>query len=121
MIEEQKIINIEVGQLQDKVKGCFEQGYRLVQISCTKLSQGLELNYSFDKNFEFINLRVFLSSADTEVLSVSNIYWNAFLYENELHDLFGINIKNIAIDYKGNFYRTSVKWPFNPPTEAKND
>jgi ech hydrogenase subunit D len=31
-----------------------------------------------------------------------------------MHDLFGVEIKNIAIDYSGTFYRTSVKTPFNP-------
>jgi len=126
MIEEQKLINIEVKELQERVKEFYGQGFRLVQICCTKLAEGLELNYSFDKNFEFINLRINLAVANVEVPSVSNIYWNAFLYENELHDLFGINIKNMAIDYKGSFYRTAVKWPFNPPLdtakgEGKND
>ena len=41
----------------------------------------------------------------------------ALLYENEMHDLFGINVKNMAIDYKGTFYRTAVKTPFNTQTD----
>ena len=120
MIEFQKMISIEVSELQDRVKQCYEEGYRLVQICCTKLDQGLELNYSFDRNFEFINLRVNLASSGIEVLSVSGIYWNAFLYENEMHDLFGINIKNVAIDYKSNFDRNTVIWPFKPPVDRNN-
>ena len=41
------------------------------------------------------------------------IYPNAFLYENEIHDLFGVVIKNINIDYRGTLYRTAIKVPFS--------
>jgi ech hydrogenase subunit D len=41
------------------------------------------------------------------------IYPNAFLYENEIHDLFGVSIKDIALDYHGTLYRTSIKTPFS--------
>ena len=113
MIEEQKIINIELGELLKKISEFHLSGYRLVQIGCTK-TDVLEINYSLDKDFNFVNLRVTISSIDTEIPSVSSVYWAAFLYENEMSDLFGVKIKNIAIDYKGSFYRTAVKWPFNP-------
>ena len=38
---------------------------------------------------------------------------NAFLYENEIHDLFGVVVKNINIDYGGTLYRTAIKTPFS--------
>jgi ech hydrogenase subunit D len=41
------------------------------------------------------------------------IYQNAFLYENEIHDLFGVVVTNISIDYHGTLYRTSIKAPFS--------
>jgi ech hydrogenase subunit D len=41
------------------------------------------------------------------------IYQNAFLYENEIHDLFGVAVTNISIDYHGTLYRTSIKAPFS--------
>jgi ech hydrogenase subunit D len=50
-----------------------------------------------------------------EVQSITCIYWNAFLYENEIHDLFGIPITNIAIDYRGTLYRTRIPTPFGLP------
>jgi hypothetical protein len=56
-------------------------------------------------------------SADTtpeeEIQSISVIYPNAFLYENEIHDLFGLTIKNMTIDYHGTLYRTAIKVPFS--------
>lgn len=113
MIEEQKIIDIELSELTEKVKNLFSDGFRLVQIGCTKLETGFELNYSFDKDYKFINLRLSLASFEKEIPSISGIYWAAFLYENETADLFGARFKGIAVDYKGSFYNTQIKHPFN--------
>jgi ech hydrogenase subunit D len=41
------------------------------------------------------------------------IYPNAFLYENEIHDLFGVGITHIAVDYRGTLYRTALGTPFS--------
>lgn len=49
---------------------------------------------------------------DTEIVSISDIYGPAFLYENEIHDLFGIPIKMITMDYHGNLYRIKKEAPF---------
>jgi len=118
MAEEQKLINIEIKDLLERVKEFHSSGYRLVQIGCTK-TDVLEINYSFDKNYSFVNLRITIPSSGIEIPSVSHIYWSAFLYENEISDLYGIKIKDIAVDYKGNFYRTTVKFPFNPPQNTQ--
>jgi ech hydrogenase subunit D len=112
MSEMQEIIAIEKDALLGCVADLFAQGYRLVQIGCTTLPAAYELNYSFDRDYVFKNLRLTVTAED-EVQSVSVIYPNAFLYENEIHDLFGIRIKNISIDYKGTFYRTALKNPFS--------
>ena len=113
MSEEQKMINIDLAELTEKVKGLFSEGYRLVQIGCTKLESGFELNYSFDKDYKFVNLRLSLADFGKEIPSISGIYWAAFLYENETADLFGARFKDIAVDYKGKFYNTQVPHPFN--------
>jgi ech hydrogenase subunit D len=44
--------------------------------------------------------------------SISSIYLCAILYENEIHDLFGVQVAGIAIDFKGKFYKTAIKFPF---------
>jgi ech hydrogenase subunit D len=119
MIGEQKIINIDMNSLLSKVKEYFDSGCRLVQISATKVPAGLEINYSFDKDYVFTNLRLSMADVSQEIPSVTPIYWSAFLYENELHDLYGVKVKGINVDYKGNFYRTQVKHAFNP--DVKKD
>lgn len=111
MIEKQQNFNLEMNALLNKVSELKDNGFRLVQIGCTA-SQPPEINYSFDKDYCFINLKLCLSSLDAEIPSISSIYANAFIYENEMHDLFGVKVKNMTVDYQGNFYRLSVKYPF---------
>ena len=87
-------------------------GYRLVQIGCTDTGGAYEINYSFDKGYQYRNLRLTVGP-ETEVPSVSGVYWGAFVYENEMHDLFGIPVTGINIDFKGTFIRTAEKYPFS--------
>jgi len=117
MAEDQKLISVKIEELPEKVRELYVSGYRLAQIGCTK-TDILEINYSFDKDYNFVNLRITIPSAAVEIPSISRIYWSAFLYENEISDLYGIKIKNMAVDYKGSFYRTTVKYPFNPQNAA---
>jgi ech hydrogenase subunit D len=112
MSEPQEIILIGKNDLVGRVAQLFAEGYRLVQISCTTLQSAYELNYSFDKDYGFKNLRITVAP-DEEVPSISVIYPNAFLYENEIHDLFGLSVKNIVVDYRGTLYRTAIKTPFS--------
>ncbi len=112
MSERQEIRPIGKAELVGIVAQLFAEGYRLVQIGCTTLPGAYEINYSFDKDYQFKNLRITAAPGE-EVPSISVIYRNAFLYENEIHDLFGIAIKNISIDYRGTLYRTAIKVPFS--------
>jgi hypothetical protein len=48
-----------------------------------------------------------------ELKSVSDIYFCALLVENEIKDLFGVNIKGIAIDYDGKLLLSNGA-PFAP-------
>ncbi len=112
MSEPQEIVPIGKNELVGRVAHLFAGGYRLVQIGCNTLESGYELNYTFDKGYRFTNLRISVAPGE-EVPSISVIYPNAFLYENEIHDLFGVSIKDIALDYHGTLYRTSIKTPFS--------
>ena len=124
MIEEQETVIIERRDLVGTVVSLRSSGYRLVQICATTCADHYEMNYSFDKDLRFKNLRFTVRPGDT-VPSISLIYTSAFLYENEIHDLFGIGIENIVVDYQGTLYRTVIASPFglhpSPPQEAAND
>ena len=106
-----QMISISPGDLVPQALQIRHDGYRLVQICANRTETGYELSYSFGKEYDLINLRLEID-VDTEVTSISNIYGPAFLYENEIVDLFGVKINLITTDYKGNLYRIEKKTPF---------
>jgi ech hydrogenase subunit D len=112
MTEEPNIEAIRVDQLCDKVRALREQGMRLVQISATLLPDEVELTYSFDLNDRLSNLRVLVPAEGGVLPSISGIFGCAILYENEIHDLFNVRVEGMTVDFKGNLYKTSVKYPF---------
>jgi ech hydrogenase subunit D len=119
-IEEQTTTPIDVGKLIGRVEQFRSGGYRLVQINATKVGDLYETNYSFDKDYKFENIRITIP-IEMEVPSISGMYWGAFVYENEMHDLFGIQVKGINIDYKGNLIKTTIRYPFGAGAVVKGD
>jgi ech hydrogenase subunit D len=107
---EQIIKMISAGDLLAEVLNVKNEGYRLVAITCTN-KDGLELSYSFDKDYELVTLR-FVTDCETEISSVSIMYPYSFLYENEIKELFGANIRNINLDFNNTLYKIPVKTPF---------
>jgi ech hydrogenase subunit D len=110
--EEQTIEEIPLPSLLDRVARMRTDGWRLAQASCTRLVADQEVNYSFDRDGRLHTLRVRLPMTEPVLPSISRFYWSAFLYENEMHDLFGITINGMAIDYKGAFYTTMIPTPY---------
>jgi ech hydrogenase subunit D len=110
--DDQNFELIPVETLIDRVGKFRQQGSRLVQIGATRLPERVELIYSFELNNHLINLRLHLPTEDPHLPSISSIYGCAILYENELHDLFGIKVKGLTVDFQGNLYKTAVKFPF---------
>ncbi|WMJ86098.1 NADH-quinone oxidoreductase subunit C [Anaerocolumna sp. MB42-C2] len=114
---EQQIKIIQPSELLAETLRLKNDGYRLVAITCTS-KDGLEITYSFDKEYDFINLRLLVDS-EIEVESISSIYSYAFLYENEIKELFGANMKDMAVDFNNNLYKIPVKTPFKTIKEEK--
>lgn len=109
---DQMFETISMQALLEKVGEMRKQGYRLVQIGATRLPEHVELTYSFDHESHLANLRFQVPAAGARVPSISSIYWCAFLYENELHDLFNVQVDGMAVDFHGHLYETAVKFPF---------
>ena len=112
MKPEQTLEVIELGALLDKVRTIHTAGARLVQICATTLPGQFELTYSFDLEGRLENLRVLVPSDNPRVPSIGAIYGCSFLYENEMHDLFNINVEGMKVDFHGNLYNTAVKFAF---------
>ena len=117
MIEAQEMVTIERRDLMEMVVALRSSGYRLVQICSTTLADSYEMNYSFDKDRQFRNLRFTVPPGET-VPSISLLYGNAFFYENEIHDLFGITIENMIPDYHGTLYQVRTPSPFGLKTPS---
>jgi ech hydrogenase subunit D len=120
--QEQSLELIAVDALLEKVQAMHKQAYRLVQISATRLPDQLELTYSFALDGRVAQFRLHLAESAFRVPSISSIYWCAFLYENEMHDLFNLSVEGMAVDFKGTLYKTAIKFPFGstkaPSVEA---
>ncbi len=111
-MSQEQIELFTVDALLGKVRAKKDQSCRLVQISATQLAGSIELTYSFDLNRQLSNLRLSLPGEEPHLPSISSIYLCAILYENEIHDLFGVQVAGMAVDFKGNFYKTAIKFPF---------
>ena len=120
MMEPQMINPISVGEIVQKAEQAKKDGCRLVLISCTKIDETFEIIYTYEKNLKLTNYRITVKQ-DDEIPSVSSIYFGAFVYENEIHDLYGLNVTGINIDFKGTFYKTAVKHPFSVTITKEDD
>src|ERR1035438_2398061 len=109
---DQTFQTIAAEALLETVGKLRKEGYRLVQIGATRLPEHVELTYSFDLESRLANLRFQVLAEGATLPSISSIYWCAFLYENELHDLFNVQVDGMAVDFHGHLYETTVKFPF---------
>ncbi|MCR5321248.1 MAG: NADH-quinone oxidoreductase subunit C [Lachnospiraceae bacterium] len=90
-----------------------EEGWRLVQICARALKdgEGNEITYSFGDELILGNLRLTVKP-DEPLSSISHIYPTAYFYENEMHDLFGIDVQMMTVDFGGHFYKIGAETPF---------
>ncbi len=112
MMEPQTITPIGVGDVVQTAQKAKDAGCRLVLMSCTKIADDFEITYSYEKDLKMTHYRITVKQ-DTVVPSISSVYFGAFVYENEIHDLYGIHVSGMNVDFKGTFYKTAVKHPFS--------
>ena len=110
---EHVIVEITPDELLGNVMTLKNNKLRLSQICCAYSNEKIELSYSFadDDTNEYIILRIVIDK-DTEVCSITEFYPYAFLYENEMKELFGVNIHMINLDYNHKLYRLQDETPF---------
>ena len=114
---EQNPVNIEVREIEKanvltEASRLHNEGYRLAQMCSTKAEDGYEMIYTFGKGYDLLHLRFSVVPGD-KMDSISHIFPAAFFYENEIHDLFGVPVEFMTIDYHGGLYRTAEPTPFH--------
>ena len=96
---------------------------RFVQVLCINGEDGIDLVYSYqktaDQGYAVHNYRVHGVKPETHIPSVTKFYLVAFPFENEVHDLFGVQVDDIAIDFKGGFYKVAMDKPMTVISPAQ--
>ena len=107
------LYEIEVDQLLGQTQEMRYDNYRFVTATCVDNGDGtFDVTYHFDRDLELVNYRIKVAKEE-EVPSVSKIYFCAGLVENEMKELFGLNVTNIVIDYGGHLLLSDGS-PDNP-------
>jgi hypothetical protein len=71
-----------------------------------------EIAWGFVKDGDLETIREQIVAGDV-VPSISEFFGAAFLYENEIRELFGINVTGIGVDLRGQLYKTATRVPFS--------
>lgn len=106
-------VDIELGELLARVQTCKHDGLRFVQMCAETCEAGIELLYTFyDETCDAaLNLCVRDIAPDARVPSIQGLYFAAFSYENETHDLYGVRFANMELDFGGHFFNLAAKEP----------
>jgi ech hydrogenase subunit D len=107
------ITNVEDVTLDDlltRVQAMIDRKLRFITATCIDCDETFQLLYHFTDGPSILSLRLTVPR-DAEVPSVSGILFPAFLVENEVKELFGLNITGIAIDYGGRLLLTEGSAP----------
>ena len=60
---------------------------------------------------ELLDYNVNNVSKDATLKSITEQYFEAFVCENEIHDLFGLKFDGLALDFSGKFYSLAIEKP----------
>ena len=98
--------------VQMHAERCVDDGsYRLVYTFINV--RAAQENNAQDGSYAIENLVVEGIDQYQEIPSISSYYPAVFPFENEAHDLFGLAITDMQIDFKGFFYQVSTAEPMS--------
>lgn len=86
-------------------------GWRFIQTHAVKGEAGIDLYYSFMKDGGVLNYRIGGVTPDQPVPSITDLFLAAFVFENEARELFGVDMRDIAIDFQGAMYAPAQAEP----------
>lgn len=102
---EQTFEELPLAGVHDLAAARHAEGWRYVQILAVNTEEGIDLVYSYMKDGHLANFNVSGVKKTDVVPSITDLYLEAFVCENEIHDLFDVAISDIAIDFGGMFYQ----------------
>ncbi|WP_302962741.1 NADH-quinone oxidoreductase subunit C [uncultured Adlercreutzia sp.] len=102
---------VALAEVHDLAAKRAEEGWRYVQILAVNTENGVDLVYSYMKDGLLENDTVVAVGEGDTVPSITDLFLEAFVCENEIHDLYGVAIEGMAIDFGGMFYQLAEKAP----------
>lgn len=99
-----------------------QQGFRFITMTCLNAGDGYDVLYHMEKDFALSTLRLHLKEGQ-DLPSITCVYLAAVLIENEIKDMFGLNVQGIAIDFHGRLLLSDAapKTPLNKNCGMKLD
>lgn len=98
---------LELDQLLHTAEEYKEKGYRFDQmLAILERDYSITLIYTFVLDMNVVNFKICgIQKGVTPVPSITKLFLAAFVFENEAHDLYGVNIEGNVLDFHGNFYK----------------
>lgn len=120
-----EFVDVPLDDLLTRVQTLKHEGMRFIQLCAEFPEDGIDLVYTFydETRDNALNLCVSLPE-NAEVPSIQGLYFAAFSYENEAHDLFGVNFINMKLDFGGHFFNlaeTSPMTVITPEMKAERE
>lgn len=106
-------VDLPLEELLTRVQTLKHEGIRFVQMCAETTEQGIDLLYTFydETTQNALNLCVYGIDESSRVPSIQGLYFAAFSYENEAHDLYGVRFVNMKLDSGGHFFNLATSEP----------
>lgn len=118
---------VPMGELLSHVQALKGAGAHFTQMHAERNADGerFDVVYTFvnvqeslvhtkaGEDYDVCNLVVEGITPEDDLPSISSYYPAVFPFENEAHDLFGIHISDMKLDFQGYFYHVSVEAPMS--------
>jgi len=96
-------IKVTTADLLAEVKKLADNGYRFIIMDVFETEEQFEILYHFGKDYDVTTLRMPVAKG-TEIPSISPVFFNALLIENENQDIYGLKFKDLVVDFGGRLY-----------------
>ena len=106
-----EFVPLQLDRLRDTAHRMKDEGWRFIQTHAAYNEPNVDLYYSFMKDGNVVNYRIEGVTKEDPVPSITDIFLAAFVFENEARELFGVDMRDIAIDFQGGLYAPAETEP----------
>lgn len=101
--KETKEVQVTIDNLVAETQKLADNGFRFIIADVFETEDGFELIYEFGKDYDTTTLRAKIAKG-TEIPSISPVFFNALLIENENQDIYGLKYSGLVVDFGGRLY-----------------